>query len=56
VQVAFEEGIPAPVISAALYARFGSRQEHGFGAKLLSAMRRQFGGHAEAAAPGGASR
>jgi 6-phosphogluconate dehydrogenase len=42
-----EEGVPAHVISAALYARFSSRKEHTFGEKLLSAMRRQFGGHAE---------
>jgi 6-phosphogluconate dehydrogenase len=48
VQAAVEEAIPAPVISAALYARFRSRQDHGFGGRLLSAMRRQFGGHAEA--------
>jgi 6-phosphogluconate dehydrogenase len=54
VQAAVEEAIPAPVISAALYARFRSRQEHGFGEKLLSAMRRQFGGHAEARAEPGA--
>jgi 6-phosphogluconate dehydrogenase len=47
VQAAVEEGIPAHVISAALYARFRSRQENTFGEKLLSAMRRQFGGHAE---------
>jgi 6-phosphogluconate dehydrogenase len=53
VQAAVEEGVPAGVISAALYARFRSRQDHTFGEKLLSAMRRQFGGHAEAApAPG----
>jgi 6-phosphogluconate dehydrogenase len=48
VQAAVEEGVPATVISAALFARFRSRREHGFGEKLLSAMRRQFGGHAEA--------
>jgi 6-phosphogluconate dehydrogenase len=47
VQAAVEEAVPAGVISAALYARFRSRQEHTFGEKLLSAMRRQFGGHAE---------
>jgi 6-phosphogluconate dehydrogenase len=35
------------VLSAALYARFRSREDHTFGEKLLSAMRRQFGGHAE---------
>ncbi|WP_242345383.1 phosphogluconate dehydrogenase (NAD(+)-dependent, decarboxylating) [Anaeromyxobacter terrae] len=50
VQAAVEEAVPATVISAALYARFRSRQDHTFGEKLLSAMRRQFGGHAEAPA------
>jgi 6-phosphogluconate dehydrogenase len=54
VQAAVEEGVPAAVISTALYARFRSRQDHTFGEKLLSAMRRQFGGHAEAA-PGAGS-
>jgi len=48
VQAAVEEGVPAPVISAALYARFRSRADAPFGERLLSAMRRQFGGHAEA--------
>ncbi len=50
VHAAVEEGVSATVISAALFARFRSRQDHGFGEKLLSAMRRQFGGHAEAPA------
>jgi 6-phosphogluconate dehydrogenase len=48
VQAALEEAVPADVITAALYARFRSRQEHTFAEKLLSAMRRQFGGHGEA--------
>jgi 6-phosphogluconate dehydrogenase len=48
VQAAVEEAVPATVISAALFARFRSRRDHAFGEKLLSAMRRQFGGHAEA--------
>jgi 6-phosphogluconate dehydrogenase len=52
VQAALEEAVPAGVISAALYARFRSRQDHTFGEKLLSAMRRQFGGHAEQPAHG----
>ena len=55
VQAAIEEAVPAPALSAALYARFRSRQEGGFADKLLSALRREFGGHAEAkaaAAPG----
>lgn len=47
VQTAIEEAVPAEVLSASLYARFRSRQEHTFGEKLLSAMRKQFGGHLE---------
>ena len=47
VEAAVDEGIPAPVISAALYARFSSRGENAFGDKLLSAMRYEFGGHIE---------
>ena len=49
VQAAIEEAVPADVLSAALYARFRSRQDHTFGEKLLSALRREFGGHGEAA-------
>ena len=44
---AIEEGVPADVLTAALSARFSSRGEDEFANKLLSAMRRQFGGHAE---------
>ena len=44
---AIEESAPAPVLSAALYQRFASRGEDEFAAKLLSAMRFQFGGHVE---------
>ena len=45
---AVEEAVPAEVLSAALYARFRSREgEHTFGERLLSAMRRGFGGHLE---------
>ena len=47
VQAAVDEGVPAEVLSAALYARFRSREEHTFGEKLLSAMRFGFGGHVE---------
>jgi len=50
VQAAIDEAVPADVITAALYARFRSRQEHTFAEKLLSALRRQFGGHGEAPA------
>ncbi len=48
VQAALEEGVPAQVISAALYARFRSRESESFAEKLLSAMRKEFGGHPEA--------
>jgi len=44
---AIESTTPAPVLSAALYQRFTSRGEDDFAAKLLSAMRFQFGGHVE---------
>ena len=44
---AIESGAPAPVLSAALYQRFSSRGEDEFAAKVLSAMRFQFGGHVE---------
>jgi 6-phosphogluconate dehydrogenase len=44
---AVEEGVPAPVLTAALYARFSSRDLADFADKALSAMRSQFGGHAE---------
>jgi 6-phosphogluconate dehydrogenase len=44
---AIDEGVPAPVLTAALYERFSSRDLGDFGDKVLSAMRKQFGGHAE---------
>ena len=44
---AIDEGVPAPVLSAALYARFSSRGQSAFADQILSAMRYQFGGHAE---------
>jgi 6-phosphogluconate dehydrogenase len=47
IQAAIEEAVPADVLSAALYTRFRSRQEHTFAEKLLSAMRKEFGGHQE---------
>jgi 6-phosphogluconate dehydrogenase len=47
IMAAIEEAVPAEVLSAALYARFRSRQEHTFAEKLLSAMRQKFGGHVE---------
>ena len=52
IQTAVEEGVPADVLSASLYARFRSRQEHTYAEKLLSAMRYQFGGHVERPAAG----
>ena len=48
VQEAVEQATPAPVLTAALFARFRSRQEATFGDKILSAMRKGFGGHGEA--------
>jgi 6-phosphogluconate dehydrogenase len=51
---AIESTAPAPVLSAALYERFSSRGEGDFAAKLLSAMRFQFGGHLEKKAGHGA--
>jgi len=47
IQAAIDEAVPAEVLSAALYTRFRSRQQHTFAEKLLSAMRKQFGGHVE---------
>jgi len=46
VQESVDLGVPAPVISAALQARFRSRQDQPFGGRLLAALRNQFGGHA----------
>ncbi|CAJ60223.1 MULTISPECIES: phosphogluconate dehydrogenase (NAD(+)-dependent, decarboxylating) [Frankia] len=51
VLAAVEEGVPAHVLTASLYERFSSRGEGLFADKLLSAMRKQFGGHAEQHAP-----
>jgi 6-phosphogluconate dehydrogenase len=48
IQAALEEAVPADVLSAALYVRFRSRQQHTFAEKMLSAMRQKFGGHVEA--------
>jgi 6-phosphogluconate dehydrogenase len=47
---AIDEGVPAPVLSMALYSRFASRGLDDFADKVLSAMRKEFGGHAEKAA------
>lgn len=51
VQTAIEEAVPAEVLTAALYTRFRSRQEHTFAEKVISAMRKQFGGHTEPKKP-----
>lgn len=47
VQAGIDESVPTEVLTAALYARFRSRQEHTFAEKMLSAMRYKFGGHVE---------
>jgi 6-phosphogluconate dehydrogenase len=47
IKAAIDEGVPVPVLSAALYERFSSRGEAEFADKLLSAMRYEFGGHVE---------
>ena len=47
IQAAIEEGVPADVLTSALFTRFRSRQEHTFAEKMLSAMRKGFGGHVE---------
>src|SRR5947209_3091156 len=49
---AVEEGVPAPVLTAALYSRFGSRGLDDFADRVLSAQRKQFGGHEEKPASG----
>jgi 6-phosphogluconate dehydrogenase len=46
VQEAIEHSVPLPVITAALYARFASREDESFAAKVNAALRNQFGGHA----------
>ena len=49
IQAAIEEAVPVDVLSAALFVRFRSRQQHTFAEKVLSAMRQKFGGHVEPA-------
>lgn len=46
VEAALDEAVPAPVITAALFARYASREPDSFGAKVVAALRNQFGGHA----------
>jgi len=47
IKAAIDEGVPAHILTAALYERFSSRGEADFADKLLSAMRYEFGGHIE---------
>jgi 6-phosphogluconate dehydrogenase len=51
IQAAIDEAVPVDVLSAALFVRFRSRQDHTFAEKMLSAMRQKFGGHIELKAP-----
>jgi 6-phosphogluconate dehydrogenase len=51
IMAAIDEAVPAEVLSAALFARFRSRQQHTFAEKILSAMRKGFGGHIEPVRP-----
>jgi len=51
-QAAIDEGVPAPVISSALFSRFSSRGQAEYADKLLSALRFEFGGHVEKPAEG----
>jgi 6-phosphogluconate dehydrogenase len=53
VQAAVEHAVPLPVITAALYARFASRQDDSPAMKVVAALRNQFGGHAVTGAEGG---
>ena len=50
IEAAINQGVPTPVLSAALYSRFSSRGNADFSNKILSAMRRGFGGHQEKSA------
>jgi 6-phosphogluconate dehydrogenase len=47
IEAAIDEAVPVDVLSAALFTRFRSRQQHTFAEKMLSAMRQKFGGHVE---------
>jgi 6-phosphogluconate dehydrogenase len=55
VEEAINEDVPVPVIAAALFARFSSRQDESFAAKVSAALREQFGGHAIKASGEGAA-
>ena len=56
VEAAIDHAVPLPVITAALFARFASRQEDSPAMKMIAALRNQFGGHAVTAAAGSVSR
>jgi 6-phosphogluconate dehydrogenase len=56
INAAIDEGVPVPVLSAALYQRFSSRGEADFQDRVLSAMRYEFGGHLEKSGVGGSPR
>jgi 6-phosphogluconate dehydrogenase len=45
VEAAIEESVPAPVTALSLFARYASRQDESFAAKVIAALRREFGGH-----------
>ncbi|HWC35560.1 MAG TPA: decarboxylating 6-phosphogluconate dehydrogenase [Mycobacteriales bacterium] len=55
VEAAIDHAVPLPVITAALYARFASRQEDSPAMKMVAALRAQFGGHAVESAGGGSA-
>ena len=52
IMAAIEEAVPCDVLSASLFTRFRSRQDHTFAEKMLSGMRNKFGGHVERASGG----
>ena len=52
VQAAMDEDVPAPVTALSLFARFASRQDESFAAKVIAALRREFGGHEVREDPG----
>jgi 6-phosphogluconate dehydrogenase len=56
IAAAVDEGVPVPVLSAALYERFSSRGNGEFAGKVLSALRFEFGGHRERPAEDGLAR
>ena len=47
IQAAVDEGVPVPVLATALFERFGSQGRQDFADRVLSAMRKEFGGHVE---------